>query len=73
MGWFFVNNVGWKSNHFCKTDDKAKWYEKSQIFNLWQVRKRLFRKVQTQRLLGNLPIGSLFGLDGGAYPKIKCT
>ena len=45
LGGFFVNNVGWQSNHFCKTDNKAKWYEKSKIFNLWQVRKRLFWKV----------------------------
>ena len=75
MGGFFVNKVGWQSNHFCKTDNKAKWYEKSQIFNLWQVRKRLFWKVVTQRLLGNLPLGSLFaphvdiGLTG--LPKLS--
>ena len=62
LGGFFVNKVGWQSNHFCKTDNKAKWYEKSQIFNPWQVRKRLFWKVVIQRLLGNLPIGSLFGV-----------
>ena len=35
------------------------------LFNLWQVRKRLFWKVVTQCLLGNLPIGILFAL----YPQ----
>ena len=35
LGRFFVNNVGCQSNHFCKTYNKAKSYEKSQIFNLW--------------------------------------
>ena len=35
LGRFFVNNVGCQSNHFCKTYNKAKCYEKSQIFNLW--------------------------------------
>ena len=28
-------NVGCQSNHFCKTYNKAKSYEKSRIFNLW--------------------------------------
>ena len=31
---FFVNNVVCQSNHFCKAYNKAKCYEKSQIFNL---------------------------------------
>ena len=35
LGVFFVNNVDCQSNHFCKTYNKAKCYEKSQIFNLW--------------------------------------
>ena len=35
LGGFFVNNVGCQSNHFCKTYNKTKCYEKSQIFNLW--------------------------------------
>ena len=34
--WYlFVNNVVFQSNHFCKTYNKTKCYEKSQIFNLW--------------------------------------
>ena len=34
LGEFFVNNVVYQSNQFCKTYNKAKCYEKSQIFNL---------------------------------------
>ena len=32
---FFVNDVVCQSNHFCKTYNKAKCYEKGQIFNPW--------------------------------------
>ena len=33
LGRFFVNNVVCQSNHFFKTYNKAKCYEKNQIFN----------------------------------------
>ena len=35
MGGFFANNVVCQRNHFCKSYNKSKCYEKSQIFNLW--------------------------------------
>ena len=34
LGGFLVNNVICQSNHFCKTYNKAKCYEKSKMFNL---------------------------------------
>ena len=50
-----------QSNHFFKTQNKAKCNENSQIFNISLVRKKLFWKVVTLENQHSPRIGSLFG------------
>ena len=60
IGRIFLNNDGCQSFHFCKTYNKAKCYEKSQIFNLCLIGKKLFWKVITLENQHLPQIGSLF-------------
>ena len=51
LGEFFVNNFVCQSNHFCKTYNKAKYYEKSQIFkSLIGLERNCFEKFEKKKL-----------------------
>ena len=41
---FFVKNFGCQSNLFCKTDNKAKWYEKAKYLIFDKLEKNCFEK-----------------------------
>ena len=62
----FCKQCCFHSNHFWKTYNKAKCYEKSQIFDLWWIGKKLFWKVVTLENQHLPQIGRLFAIPSSS-------